>query len=75
MLNVGELSDDVVGGVVDGVAKGVCLITVPLVIIEGDDDRQIRSLSSKFRSDSSGLSPNSHSRFERALARLSSVRR
>lgn len=72
MLDVGEPSDDVVGGVADGVAdgvaRGVCRITVPLETTEGDDDRQIRSLSSKFRSDSSGLSPNSHSRFERALA-------
>ena len=68
MLDTGELSDDVVGGVAKGVARGVCLITVLLEIIDGDNDRQVRSLSSKFRSDPSGLSPNSHSRFERALA-------
>ena len=60
-------------GVVGGVAGGVCLITVPLWAT--DDGRQLRSLSSKFRSVPTGFSPNSDSRLDRARAKDSSLSR
>jgi hypothetical protein len=58
-----------------GVIEGVCLIPVSRKNTEGEGDRQIRSLSSKFRSDSNGFSPNSHSRLERVLATDSDLSR
>jgi len=44
--------DGEAAGVADGVTGCVCIITVSLKDTEGESDRQIRSLSSKFRSDS-----------------------
>ena len=60
-------------GVVGGVAGGVCLITVSLLVT--DDGRQVRSLSSKFRSVLTGLSPNSDSKLDNARATDSSLSR
>ena len=51
-----------------GVAVGVVAITVDLDATDSAGETITLSLSSKTRSDSSGLSPNSDSRLDRARA-------